>query len=471
MGFRKRLAQKIQSNIFGDSFYDEDDNLKHEGVDIHEIPNNFTKTKKLTNYRDIREVSKEYSPLAALILKMAAMTINGEFSVRHAETDQPLRGSKKGWEKLLKQPNPLQTRAEFFTQLEAYTMLAGYCYVKPVYPLGYTDRPQELWILPPQFIKVEPIEDAPPFATEPTKLRRVWFVYKGKRKLLDETKLILFKDIGSSDIDDRTWLPVSRVKNLEYPVTTGIGTYESMQAMTYDRGASGILSNQSSDIHGHLDIDPDEKTDLQQHYKKTFGLTKDKMSRIIIASANLRWQPMTFNVKDLMLHEQHASCIKDICAMYGFPHRLLTISEGATYNNQTEDKQSAYTDCIIPNSTARMEQWNIGLNTLDDGVCLKQTYDHLPILQGTKLDRGRGMTAMNNGWQILWNNGLCTKNQWLKGIGLPEIDNELFNKYKYELTPKQLGIVEPPKRNEQDNPAADSIEQGTEGDNPNDNNK
>lgn len=459
-------------NVSWGNIFDLEDNVIAENVSGYEIPNKRLGTRCLTNYSDIRLVAREYSPIASLLSKIAIMTINGEFGISAWDKNDKLTNSvRKGWEKLFLQPNPFQTRSEFFTQLEIYTLLRGFCYVMPVYPFGYTDRPAELWIIPPQFLDVQPVRNHPMFnAAGNTKLRRLFFCYKGVRKELDESKLILFKDIGSLDINDDTLLPNPRITDLEYPIANGIGTQESMNALIVDRGASGIISNDMSDVHGDIDMDPNDKSDLEKTYKRKYGLTNDKISRIIVTAAKIKWQPMTMNVAELMLHEQHSSCIKDLCARYSFPDRLMQISEGATYNNQNEDKQSAYVDCILPNSIARMEQWNVGIKAIDNGIKITQTFGHIPILQRTELDRGRGLTAQNNGWRILWLEGTCTKNQWLEGIGHPKVDNELFNKFRYELTPEQLGIFEQPNRNANDNPAS-TVDQGTESDNPNDNGK
>lgn len=472
MSILKTIATKF-SSVFIDTYYDEEDNVTGQIDTLGEIPHGLLKTKRLTNYTSIREVSKEYSPILALLGKMAAMSLNGKLVVE--STSSSVSQSKiKGWTDLLDQPNPHQTKAEFFAQLEIFTRLAGFCFVKPVYPLGYgNDRPSQLWIIPPQFIKVEPVRVANPFTSDPTKMRRVWFVYGGQRKLLDESKLLLFKDNSATDISDSTGLPLSRLSNLEYPITTGIGTYESMRAMTYDRGANGILSNQTTDIHGHIDVDPDEQENILKHYRRTYGLTNDKISRIIMSSANLKWQPMTFNVQELMLHEQHASCIKDICASFFFPHRLLTISEGATYNNQNEDKQTAYVDCIIPNMEAIIQQLNKGLRTAEDKVIIKVSFSHIPVLQRSELDKGRGRTAQNNAYEKQWLNGNCTRNEWRVALGDKPIDRPEFDKFIFELTEQELTNmnVGTGRRNAQDNPAADSNQQGTEPDNPNDNGK
>lgn len=405
--------------------------------------------KSLSTYADLEHVAKEYSPIAALILKMAAMTVTGKFEIVNRTTRNYTQGQYKEWDKLFLQPNPFQTRTEFFAQLEAYVLLNGYCYVMPIYPYGFNDVPFAVYIIPPKFLKVsaKAYQNNTLYITDPTELRELHFCYQGMTRKLDEKKLLLFKDIGSPFRCDRTQLPKSRLCNLKYPIANGIGTMESMNTLIEDRGANGIIANTASDIHGALPMFDDDKKDILKAYKRTYGLTKEKMSSIIVTTAAVKYQPMSFNVQQLMLHEQHSSCTRDICAMYGFPYRLLTIGEGATYNNQNEDKKSAYQDCIIPNSDARMEQWNNGLGAIDKNIEIIQSYDHLPVMQQTEFERGRGLIALNNAMKIRWENGNLTRNQWLKAIGEDTVEKPaerkaVFDKYKWECTPEELGIIE-----------------------------
>lgn len=407
--------------------------------------NNYSTYETLSTTRSLKRVFAEYSPIAAIITKMAAMSLNGCFEIVDRANNNYLKGKNRQWDKLFDRPNPFQTRSEFFAQLEAYVLVNGWCYVEPLYSENFPDIPYEMYIIPPEYMTVEPVKQAPRNAN-PSNFRKLKFTYNGMNEPLDETKLILFKDAGSPFFDENTWLPESRLKYLKFPISNGKGSMESMNTLITDRGASGIISNTSSDTLGIIDIDPAEKQSMQDYYKRNYGLTRGKRSSILITNAAVKYQPMTFNVQELMLHEQHASSIKDICAMYHFPARLLVISEGATYNNQNEDKKSAYQDCLVPNSIARMEQWNVGLNTIDKNIKLIQTFEHLAVMQETELQRGRGMTALNNALEILWRNGGITMNEWFARLGWDTVEpnnpESFYNKRITELTPEEINVIQ-----------------------------
>ena len=49
--------------------------------------------------------------------------------------------------------------------------------------------------------------------------------------------------------------------------------------------------------------------------------------------------------------------------------------------------------------------------------------------------------VMNEALKIEWDNGLITKNMWLEELEEERVPNPLFDKYKFELTPEELGII------------------------------
>jgi hypothetical protein len=390
------------------------------------------------NIRSIEEAYLRYPPLAAIILRISGMFANGLFEVLNRTTQNYTRGQYKEWDKLFAKPNKEQTRSEFLRLLNAYTLLNGWCYVQPKYISGF-DVPSELWILPPWQIEIEPVYGA---AYDTPKKRRVFYCNNGSRTELDETKLILYKDSGALLVNKLTLLPISRVSGLELPISNGIGAYESRNTLIYRRGAIGILSNTSNDVHGIEPIEEDEKSEIQRKFNYQYGLTRRTTDSVIVTDAALKWQSMIQSVKELMLHEEHLGCIKDICDIFGYNYRLLSTGEGASYANASEDEKRCYYDTIIPMSESIMETTNNGLNTIDKNIEIKQSYDHVYVFQESKEEQGKGINAINTGWLILWDNGLVTRNQWLEELDIETVANPLFDKYKFELTPEQLGIIQ-----------------------------
>ena len=59
----------------------------------------------------------------------------------------------------------------------------------------------------------------------------------------------------------------------------------------------------------------------------------------------------------------------------------------------------------------------------------------------SKKDEADARKVMNEALKIEWDNGLITKNMWLEELEEERVPNPLFDKYKFELTPEELGII------------------------------
>lgn len=405
----------------------------------------------LDTVKSIEEAYLTYSPLAAVVLRMAEMFANGCFEVLNRTTGNYTRGQYKEWDQLLAQPNFLQTRTEFLKQLYTYVTLNGWCYAMPVYPASITDRPSAIFLIPPRLIKIKPLRKLPHQAKKGEKIREVFLCWNGQEYPLDESKLILFKDSAATLINPDTFLPEPRTKYLRVPLSNGIGALYSRNKLINDRGATGILANTGSDGVGPIPLMPDEQEKLEHHYATKYGLTPDKTSSVIITSAALKWYPMTFNVKDLALHEEHVACIKDICDLLCYQYRLLSTGEGATYANAKEDKQSVYQDAIIPQAMSLMEQLNNGLKTTVANVELTMSYSHVPVLQASEKEKGEGWLAMDRALELRFKNGLITRNMWLEKIGEDTQSDPVFDLYIWQMTPEQRGLfITPNNDNDED---------------------
>lgn len=395
----------------------------------------------LNNIRCVEEALDKYAPLAAIVMKMSEMFANGKFEVLNRRTQNYTRGNYKEWDDLLANPNFLQTRTEFLKQLYSFVLLNGWCYALPIYASGFTDRPIAIFLLPPWMVEVEPVNKAPHKVKKGESFRKIYVRWGQVREEIDESKLILFKDSAAVTICHKTFLPEGRIKHCVYPLSNGIGSEQSRNSLIHDRGASGILANTGSDVHGAMPIDDDEITRLAGIYKSRYGLTPDKAASIIITSAALKWQPMTFNVKDLMLHEEDVKCTQKIADVFGYKSKLLSIEPDAKYENSHQYKQEVYHDSIIPQATALIEQLNVGLKTPDVNIEIVMSYEHVPVLQKSEKEKGEGRKAMNDALEIEFRNSLITRNMWLETIGRDTVAKPEFDLYLYEMTPEQRGMI------------------------------
>lgn len=387
----------------------------------------------------LKRIYEICSPLSSIINHKAKCYASGNLEVLNANTDNYVRGKYKEWEQLLNNPNPLQSKRQFFRQLYTYTVLNGFCLVYKVYASGFKDRPYKLWVLPYWCIEVmdkyKPLQEL----TKDEFLDNIYFTYGGVRTKLDPDNLILFTD-ETGDLNERTWMPISRVAQCQYPITEVLSAVEANVTLIQKKGAIGILSNQSQDAAGHISLTADQQEQIQRDFQK-YGLTREQW-QVIITSANLQWQPMAFPVRDLMLHESYLKSVKDICFAFDFPLPLVPHSDQSTYNNIRQASINLYQNAIIPEADALDEQLMIGLNAADNNIRIRHDYSHIAVLQESQEELGKGRKMLNEAFKIEWDNGLITKNEWLKGLGEDEKPEEIFKKYKFQLTPEELGVID-----------------------------
>lgn len=390
---------------------------------------------------DYQRALDNCSPLAAIILSMAESFSNGCFEVLNYKTQNYVRGKYLPWEELLENPNPFANKIQFLQNLYINRIIYGYCYVLPIYPAGIKDRPVAMYVLPGEFLRVELKKPNQPFYTftKGESIRTVYFSANGQEVAIDEKDLILFKD-NTIGTDPMTGLPNSRLRSLHYPIGIFDSSQEAVITLVQNRGPMGFIANNSKDQLGNTPMDPKTKKEVQNDLRR-YGLHRG-LDQFVITNQSLGWVPVGVNIAELMLVENKSNAVKEMCGMLQYPFILTPFSDQSTYNNVDGAKKQAYQDAVIPQANGIIGQLNSGLKTHSQNIDIKVTYEDLYIFQQSIKEKGDGLRSMNQAQKILWYDGLITRNMWLKAIGIDEVPRDEFTKYKWELTPEQLGVVQ-----------------------------
>lgn len=391
---------------------------------------------------DYQRALDNCSPLTSILLGGAEAFSNGLFEVLNYSTQNYVRGAYREWDKLLSNPNPFASKMQFLQSLYINRRTYGYCYALPIYPTGFKDRPTAIYILPGEFIRVEPRYKNKPFYeyAKGESIRRIYFSAGGYEKEIDENDLILFKD-NTRAVNPYTLLPESLLCSLHYPISLFDSSQRAAISLVEARGPLGFISNsQSTDPLGKVPFTNEEKVELQRDLSR-YGLDPT-LWKYVISGQNLSWVPIQVNIAELRLDENKINAMKEWCWSFGYPFVLSPFSDQSTYNNVVEAKKQLYQDTIIPQAQSIIEQLNAGLQTHENNIDIKVTYEDLYIFQQSIKEKGDGLRSLNLALQIEWNAGNITRNMWLKTVGRDEISREEFNKYKWELTPEELGIVQ-----------------------------
>lgn len=396
----------------------------------------------LTSVQDMRIAFRLCSPLAAITSQKATAFTKGKVVTWNPKTEKPVRGEFKDWDKLFAQPNDKQSGDMFFNQAYRYMQQYGYCVIDPTYPALYNDRPSSLRAIPNWAITWD--YTGVPYMGLPKSARFDW---NGKTEELDVKRLVIVRDAASSEFDEVTGLPLSRYAPMEQEVSNLIAELQTRGQMITDRGANGILSNGAKDSVGHVPIKPDEKERLQQAYKRYGNMPGQ--DKIIITDADLSYTAMTFNSEQLGLQPEHIACVKALCNTACFPFTMLAEGFEGKYNNSTTARRDFQDQTIDPESLDFMEQLSKGLGMDKQNCEAYMDYSGVASVQQSQQEKGKGMKLMNESLKIEWDNGLITKNDWLDQLGKEKVNNPLFDKYKWELTPEELGMPLPDAGNNQ----------------------
>jgi len=179
--------------------------------------------------------------------------------------------------------------------------------------------------------------------------------------------------------------PVSRVETLRFPLSNIRAQYHKRNVLLENIGAIGILSSENSDMAGAIPMTPEEKQQVQRDW---FKRQKDEL---IITEAKVKWTPMSYPTKDLMLFEELTADKLALFDAYGLNANIFSSVEGTTFSNVRDSIRMIYTDTIIPETQSlydsMMRQW--GLH--EQGYYLKAEFDHLPIMQDDEVQAANTM--------------------------------------------------------------------------------
>jgi HK97 family phage portal protein len=150
--------------------------------------------------------------------------------------------------------------------------------------------------------------------------------------------------------------------------------YSSKVGIIKDRGALGILSNESQ-------IPDTESMDGVRDALNDYGITRDKR-KYIVTTENLKWQQMSLSVKDLELREQGRDDFSRLCELRGVDP-LIFNAEGSTYANQEQGIKETYRRAIIPFTESLYEQMAEFTKYHYGGLSFAPDWSAVPELQDT----------------------------------------------------------------------------------------
>lgn len=169
--------------------------------------------------------------------------------------------------------------------------------------------------------------------------------------------------------------PVSRIESLKFPLSNIRAQYNKRNVLLENIGAIGILSSSNSDLGGSLPMSPEEKAQIRKDW---YNRSKDEL---IISENDVKWTPMSFPTKDLMLFDELKADKLAIIDAFGLNYYIFSNESGSTYSNVNYGERLAYTNTIIPESNKIYDNITEQLGLDKDGLRLRADFSDIPVLQ------------------------------------------------------------------------------------------
>lgn len=394
---------------------------------------------RLDRSENVKWVYEHCALLAMIVNKNATAMSNGHWWVTDA-ADNDILDEYPNLKRLFRNPNPLQTWQEFIVQLDIYRQLYGEVFVHAVVSAGFELRDAcALWVLNPNDVHVRTTGKM----FMQSKLDEIIVGYtlnvNGKRIPLDNQNVLHIKDTNQNlafcSIDSRG---KSRLSGLENTIKNILIAEEAIYSLNRDRGAMGILSNESKDAIGSMPITPQEKENLQVLNKQTYGITQGK-SKVIITDNALKWQQMSFNVDDLKLFEGLEKNIQTLASVFDYPFPLLGIQNRSSLNSTTgkfssEEKRMLYQDNIIPKANLYAQKFTAWLGLEDTRIICD--FSEVEALQTAETEAADTLNKKSSALHTMYQDGAITLQEYRLALGYDEEMNgeTLFNDGRQEDT-------------------------------------
>lgn len=306
--------------------------------------------------------------------------------------------------KLLNAPNPLdRSQNEFLFNYKCQLEVYGNQFIYKNKPSGLTKYPISMSNISARYMR--PKLTGKVFdQIELSGIIENYSYYQFGELITYKTEDILYSRLTDLDSPIIGRCPLD---SLKFPLTNTRLAYEFLNAISAEKGAIGILSNdQGSDIGGSVPMTPEQKTAISKDYSNHYGVGPGKAA-IMLTEAKVKWQPMTFPTKDLMLFEQLDSYLETIIDHYGLNVNMFGVGK-ATYENVKNGLIQAYENTIIPEAELFCQRLTEFLG-IDPKHKLIPSYEHVNILNEDKLKGAQALSYLTQSLSQMVELGLLDK--------------------------------------------------------------
>ena len=344
-------------------------------------------------------------PFAMVADRIGSMMRNGRYYVVDKNDNE--RPRYKDIEALLAKPNLLQEGKAFLKEIEIYLKVYGFC---PIFCLRATKRdlPKAMIAIPPQMFHIEGKGNIFSAQTKEDIVKRSYIKWNnGEINLLEEDYILIYDSIANypqQDGDEFSFY--TPVDTLSPHTRNYMSQLIGRGNLIVNGGPKGILYGDDTSDTGNAALTPKEADELNKGFKRKFGIV-NKLYEVMVTNKKVGWINIGSNTQQLMLHEEGASCLNEICNTFGLQPDMF--SQGATFDNKEAAKKAAYQDLIIPDAELISQALTSGI--CPDGVYIKLDFSHISCLQEDKSASAQSLSNAANAVGNLVNWGLITPDE------------------------------------------------------------
>jgi len=349
-----------------------------------------------TSWGNLADLVNTTPQLSAVINRRGSMLSNGrwrEYRLVNGKKEVVDNSAIVG---LLENPNPLQNGNSLVQAINfaycAYGTSIIYFHNAGLFPLS-------VYALPMGAVKIETTGNLYKQSNIDEIIKSVKTTINGQDEYYDIMDLVWLKMENSST----PILGVSPLEELKLAISNIRGALGFRNRIITNDAMLGVLSSDFMEGMG-VGLDLKEQQRLQQGLKEAYGMQSGK-GNIAMSQNPVKWTPMSYPTKDLLLHEEVDQNFKIIIDYFGLNEHVFSFSQASTFTNVLEGVKMAYQGCIIPFAQ------EIGLGFTKqfgmDGVnnWLELDYSHLEILKEDEKAKTENIKRTVESIAILTQNG------------------------------------------------------------------
>ena len=352
--------------------------------------------------------------------------------------------------KLLRNPNPLQNQQEwlymFYIYMGIYNSVFGYKNYARDSKYRGNDLPSLLWWLPSGEMKINLSGK----------------IYRQNRLEDIILNYTLFLDPEPYNPDEIIYLTEgviangvaagNRLEAMQIPLSNIVAALKSQNIIISERGLIGFISSDggNKDSDGALPFDKKERKRAEKDYSRKYSLDQEG-GHVTFTNSAIKWVPMTFDMKQLMLFEGLESDFCQILAAYGLDRKLFpaSILAPAGLGNSADVEaamKATIQNAIQPLANKLMSKLEAHFNI--DGVNEKliSDYSDLPVMQQDELTSQQAFNQKVAGLDILFKSGIISAKQFAELAEVKMDGSGEPYQAPVQIDPNNLDAL-PPKNN------------------------